>query len=398
LPDTIQFYEGHQTDYTYTAEGTKLQVIDKTSPEAMDLPISSLNQVLKVVPNAVITTTDYCGNYIYGNGVLTKILTPEGYVNMPSQTYCYFLKDHLGSNRVVLQQDGTIVERDNYYPSGARFGESAVNGGSVQPYRHAGMEMQSMHGLNWIDNGARMRTVNVPEFTTMDPLAEENYEISPYAYCSNNPINNYDPDGQDYWSTNDPEEIARFLNSIKMGGSQKAIETFNYGQWTHVDDKTFSGNLTYDDKKQVFYSSYASVENGEVVIHGVQIKAARAEQGSAEVETPRGRWYDKSSGQIKNVYPEFAVLVGSTKAGWAALKWLWNTLTDRSISTVNTFNANAGRNIDKMGKVKGNMTGNREVQNQQARAIAKELGLKTKQETRKYMILLAGKVIAIQRL
>ena len=27
------------------------------------------------------------------------------------------------------------------------------------------------------------------KFITIDPLAEENYDISPYAYCANNPIN-----------------------------------------------------------------------------------------------------------------------------------------------------------------------------------------------------------------
>lgn len=28
------------------------------------------------------------------------------------------------------------------------------------------------------------------------------FEITPYAYCQNNPVNYVDPDGKDYWSTN----------------------------------------------------------------------------------------------------------------------------------------------------------------------------------------------------
>jgi RHS repeat-associated protein len=194
LPDTIQFSSGSQSIYTYAADGTKQKIVYKTSPEDMNLPVTSLDQVLQTVSNAKITSTDYCGNYIYENDTLKMILTPEGYIQ--NGVYYYYLKDHLGSNRVVLRQDGAIVERDNYYPSGARFGESVVNGGSVQPYRHTGMEMQGMHGLNWIDNEARMRTVNVPEFTTMDPLCELYCSISPYAYCQEDPINKTDPDGR----------------------------------------------------------------------------------------------------------------------------------------------------------------------------------------------------------
>ena len=35
--------------------------------------------------------------------------------------------------------------------------------------------------------------------TTMDPLAEKYYHISPYAWCGNNPVRFIDPDGR--WIT-----------------------------------------------------------------------------------------------------------------------------------------------------------------------------------------------------
>jgi len=139
-------------------------------------------------------TTDYVGNMIYENGVLKRILTPAGY--WQNGIYYYFLKDHLGSNRVVITGSGAVLESSSFYPSGMRFGESAINGGSVQPYRHTGLEMQAMHGLNWIDNNARFRTVSDGGgFTGMDPLAEKDYSISPYAYCKGNPVNRIDPTG-----------------------------------------------------------------------------------------------------------------------------------------------------------------------------------------------------------
>lgn len=50
------------------------------------------------------------------------------------------------------------------------------------------------------DYGARQYDCTAPRFTTPDPLAEKDYGINPYAYCSNNPVNRVDPDGRaDFW-------------------------------------------------------------------------------------------------------------------------------------------------------------------------------------------------------
>ncbi len=37
---------------------------------------------------------------------------------------------------------------------------------------------------------------------SQDPLAEKYYFVSPYAFCSNNPVNFVDPDGMDIWTIN----------------------------------------------------------------------------------------------------------------------------------------------------------------------------------------------------
>ncbi len=39
--------------------------------------------------------------------------------------------------------------------------------------------------------------------TTIDPLAEKYYSISPYAWCGNNPVNAIDPDGMYYYDWKD---------------------------------------------------------------------------------------------------------------------------------------------------------------------------------------------------
>jgi len=52
-----------------------------------------------------------------------------------------------------------------------------------------------MNGYDTYDYGARGYYPAIGRFTTVDLLAERNYSVSPYAYCSGNPVNRIDPDG-----------------------------------------------------------------------------------------------------------------------------------------------------------------------------------------------------------
>ena len=145
--------------------------------------------------------TDYCGNLIYRNDTLTMLLMEEGYVTFATSgtpTYHYYLKDHLGSVRIVMRQDGTVEQRNQYYPDGTLFGKQSTNG-TVQPYKFGGKELERTLPLDEYDFGARWMDPTVgARFTTMDPLAEKYYSISPYAYCGGNPINLIDPTGKEW--------------------------------------------------------------------------------------------------------------------------------------------------------------------------------------------------------
>jgi RHS repeat-associated protein len=154
--------------------------------------------------NSVLLLDDYCGSYLYENGTsasvhpLTKILTPEGYVDMSTSgyPYCYYKQDHLGSNREVTSYTGTtgtVVQQTEYYPSGTAYVEGT--GAGIQPFKFTGKELIIMHGLNWQDFGARWLDNVRMQWTTMDPLAEKYYSVSPYVYCAGNPVKYLDPSG-----------------------------------------------------------------------------------------------------------------------------------------------------------------------------------------------------------
>ena len=90
LPNAVTFSDGSTITYTYGADGTKLRTVHKIG--------------------STTTTTDYCGNVIYENGVQKLLLTEEGYITLSDSKYHYYLKDHQGNNRVVISQSGTVEE------------------------------------------------------------------------------------------------------------------------------------------------------------------------------------------------------------------------------------------------------------------------------------------------
>uniref|UniRef100_A0AB33JFD1 RHS repeat-associated core domain-containing protein n=1 Tax=Prevotella sp. GTC17262 TaxID=3236797 RepID=A0AB33JFD1_9BACT len=159
--------------------------------------------------------TDYCGNMIYENGKLARMLIDGGYITLTgnSPVYHYYLQDHLGNNRVVVQAGGSVEQVNHYYPFGGLFGEST--GGGTQPYKYNGKELDRMHGLDWYDYGARHYDAALGRWMCMDPLAEKYYDVTPYGYCGNNPINIIDIHGDSL--TMDSQSIMAVYNCLKDG-------------------------------------------------------------------------------------------------------------------------------------------------------------------------------------
>ena len=174
LPNAVTFSDGSTITYTYGADGTKLRTVHKIG--------------------STTTTTDYCGNVIYENGVQKLLLTEEGYITLSDSKYHYYLKDHQGNNRVVISQSGTVEETNHYYPFGGAFASTS----NVQPYKYNGKELDTKKGLNWYDYGARHYDAVLGRFITVDALYDKHFKVSPYVYCGNEPVGRIDPDGNDW--------------------------------------------------------------------------------------------------------------------------------------------------------------------------------------------------------
>lgn len=215
LPSTVSFSDGSTITYTYGADGTKLRTVHKIG--------------------STTTTTDYCGNVIYENGTQKLLLTEEGYINLTgTQQYHYYLKDHQGNNRVVINQSGTVEETNHYYPFGGVFGTA----GNTQPYKYNGKELDTKKGLNWYDYGARHYDAALGRFTTNDRFAEKYYSMSPYQYGANNPVNNIDVNGDTIVVNPNPNGL---IDNVRM--------FFGFDTKYQKDVKADLQQLKKDDKE-----------------------------------------------------------------------------------------------------------------------------------------------------
>ena len=201
LPHTVSENSTVKATYTYLADGTKLSTI-------------TTNVIL--IPNIIMQINGfmYFGSMVYkiedNNFGLESTSFGGGRINATSNDYeiDYFITDHLGSTRVIVDNAGNIKEQNDYYPFGMRH-ENSLLMVSTNRWEFGGKEKQTLDNMGWLDFMARMLSnCEIPMFTTQDPLQEKFPNVSSYLYCGNQPINRVDPDGME-WKTTKDEDIAK---------------------------------------------------------------------------------------------------------------------------------------------------------------------------------------------
>ncbi|MBD8388704.1 RHS repeat domain-containing protein [Dysgonomonas sp. BGC7] len=248
LPISIEIDNGSvkgRTKYVYSASGVKLQVTHETDMNPQTATVMGSAPFSTETTNTKVT--DYVGNKIYEDGVLKKILVDGGYIDMETGEYHFYITDHLGNNRLVAKADGTVVQKNHYYPFGMEFAENS--GDSDQPYKYNGKELDKMHGLNMYDYSARYYEPAIGRFITVDPLAEKYYSISPYAYVANNPIKFVDTDGRKIKIVNNAvgamENIAKIAATTQ--GARVVNHLINSSNAYTLTATTFFWSSKYDD-------------------------------------------------------------------------------------------------------------------------------------------------------
>lgn len=246
LPSWVLFKNGDSISNLYSGDGTKVRTVQVVGGDTL--------------------TTDYCGDAVYENGVLVRLLTEVGYITLADTTYHYFIRDHQGNVRVVVDEHGNVEEVNDYYPLGGLM--SASSRWSVQPYKYNGKELETAGGLNWYDYGARRYDPVLGRWNGVDPSCEKHYSWSPYAYCKNNPVLRVDPDGKDDYTINGAGQL--FRTSINNFSYDRLLSTKKNVPSIIVNDKGLLSGMYAAQKSNKnagieYYNSTANLNDAVAV-------------------------------------------------------------------------------------------------------------------------------------
>ena len=177
LPQTVTFSNGSTINYYYAADGTKLREV----------------RAVKSGTTTTTTTIDWCGDLVLekvgsGTRAAKRLRLDGGYVDLATGVTArrHFVRDHLGSIRAVVDDSGTVLETDDYYPLGGPLPTGTST--TLQPEKYQGKEWNPAASFNVYDFGARLYDPALGRWISQDPMAEKYYPHSPYFFCAGNPM------------------------------------------------------------------------------------------------------------------------------------------------------------------------------------------------------------------
>lgn len=338
LPLGVDFTDGSRITYTYDGGGRKLRTDHYINPLTASVPQLAEGTGSAGDGALVHTWTDYCGNKVYENDTLRMSLFDGGYVSYDvkadapssSTSYHYYVKDHLGNNRVVLGENGETEQVNHYYPFGGLMGGSE-NLASSQRYKYNGKELDRTHGLDWYDYGARMYDPALARWMVPDPLAEKYYSVSPYAYCGNNPIRRKDLDGRDwyeseagaaaFWQDTKDQTIKIDGYEYHNVGSTYTV-SYDWGRIDYVQNSVF--DIHFDENATVFHEQSLKSSSLFTTLAGWGATGAKEYQYSEYFNTWKGqnnKIYYGLKGKGPNQYtgPRSAAKLRSARIGYGGI-------------------------------------------------------------------------------
>ena len=223
-------------------------------------------------------------------GYYTPVPPPSGSGN-PTYMHVWYLKDHLGNNRVFADGTGTALRNHHYDP----FGESITLTGATQspfptgatesPYKYG--EKEWSDATSTYDFEARQFSPNFHRFTTMDPLCEKYYGISPYAYCLNNPTRFIDPLGLTSYIVDGEERV---IDDGCFDTMELSTSEFSLLYYWFIHDMN-----EYGTRRQQYMDQYGYVDSDANLVLPAVVVSGNAHESQSKVSEAWGMGSSASS-------------------------------------------------------------------------------------------------------
>src|SRR5690606_38815209 len=98
----------------------------------------------------------------------------------------------------VTHTKSPVIETNDYYPFGLTFNSYQRENSVAQRWKFQGQEHIDDLGLNWDSFKWRNHQPDIGRFFNIDPLAEDYYYNSPYAFSENKVISHIEFEGLEY--------------------------------------------------------------------------------------------------------------------------------------------------------------------------------------------------------
>jgi RHS repeat-associated protein len=183
--DRLVKYNGKAT-YAYNGDGMRLSATTAKGTEHYVWDNSS------PAPHLLEDATN---KYIYGPDG-----TPLEQISNSGETVTYLHHDQLGNTRLLTNTSGENVGTYSYTP----YGTPTHTGSATTPLQYTGQYTDPESGLVYLH--ARYYDPTTAQFITRDPYTASTGE--PYAYASDDPINETDPTGFGFL-----DDVGSFINS-----------------------------------------------------------------------------------------------------------------------------------------------------------------------------------------
>ena len=337
---------GNAITYTYDASGNR---ITKTANGKTTIYVRDASgNVMSVYEKPAGQSLKQAELHLYGSsrlGITGELTVAAGTFNLSGgygtakiSTFTrgeklFELSNHLGNVLVTIgdkkiQHDGgnglwdyytaDVANASDYYPFGMQMPERKYEPASGYRYGFNGKEKDKDISEGGQDYGLRISDNRLGRFLSVDPIAGEYPELTPYQFASNRPIDGIDQDGLE-WSKSEPyflSPVGKYVVDYKviLNIPQKSNWSVSKdGSYLNGLGKAISGILgkpnasgTTNDPIVNVNVSFKDDNNGSLKFSAVTSRIT-VNQNTGETPTVQTKWSDGT------VFNEKVLAAGWTK-------------------------------------------------------------------------------------